>query len=90
MTEDAGQLTGLLSVRFRITAGSGDDPTLIMTFRGDLTSNRNQVVEVETSDGARGTLDLIPGPVTSQLEVNFVTESLPNKLRSGNFLLERK
>jgi hypothetical protein len=47
-------------------------------------------MEAETSDGAKGTLELIPGPVGTQLEVNFATESRPNKLRTGNFLLERK
>jgi hypothetical protein len=90
VTEEAGQLTGLMSVRFKLPAGATEDPALIMTFRGDITAARNQTLEVETSDGAKGSIDLIPGPVAAQLEVNFLTQPRPDKIRSGNFLLERK
>ena len=43
-----------------------------------------------TSGGAKGTLELIPGPAFNLLEVNFSTDEKPGTVRQANFLLVKK
>jgi hypothetical protein len=88
--EDNGHASGTLSARFKVLAGSGVDPDLRFDFAGDFKNIRNQTFALETTDGAKGTIDLIPGPAFNLLEVNFQTEMKPGKVRLGNFLLVKK
>jgi hypothetical protein len=43
-----------------------------------------------TSDGANGTIELIPGSAFNLLEVNFTTDPRPGKVRQGNVVLVKK
>jgi hypothetical protein len=88
--EDNGHATGTLSARFKVPAGSGVDPELRFDFAGDFKNVRTQTFGLETADGAKGAIDLIPGPAFNLLEVNFQTEMKPGKVRLGNFLLVKK
>jgi hypothetical protein len=88
--EDNGHASGTLSVRFKVSPASGVDPELRFDFAGDFKNIRNQTFDLETADGAKGTIDLIPGPAFNLLEVNFQTEMKPGKVRLGNFLLVKK
>ena len=90
VNEQDGKVTGALFGRFRLAAGSSDEPILRFNFSGDLQATRNQLFALQTSDGARGSLDLIPGPAFNLLEVNFQTEPMPGKIRNGNFILMKK
>jgi len=88
--EENGRADGTLFARFKIAPGSKDDPVLRFDFSGDFKNTRNQVFALETSDGAKGTIELIPGSAFNLLEVNFQTEPRPGKVRQGNVLLVKK
>src|SRR5581483_2765651 len=77
--EENGHADGTLFARFKTVPGSKDDPVLRFDFSGEFKGTRNQVFPRETSDGAKGTIELIPGPAFNLLEVNFQTEPKPNK-----------
>jgi hypothetical protein len=88
--EENGHATGTLSARFKLPPGTTGDPVLRFDFTGDFKNTRNQVFNLTTSEGATGTLELIPGPAFNLLEVNFQTEPKPNKVRQGNVVLLKK
>lgn len=88
--EDNGHITGELYGRFVLPAGSPGDPVLRFDFDGDLTAERTQRFTLRTTEGATGTIELIPGPAFNLLEVNFQTTPVENKVRNGNFVLLKK
>jgi hypothetical protein len=88
--EQNGRADGTLFARFKLPPGSKDDPVLRFDFSGDFKNTRNQVFALETSDGTKGTLELIPGPAFNLLEINFLTDAKPGKIRSGNAVLVKK
>jgi hypothetical protein len=85
-----GHATGTLFARFKVAAGSKEDPVLRFDFSGDFKNTRTQTFTLETSDGAKGTIELIPGPAFNLLEVNFQTEVKPGKIAQGNVVLVKK
>jgi hypothetical protein len=87
--EANGHADGTLFARFNLPAGSGD-PVLRFNFSGDFRNTRNQVLKVLTSDGASGTIELIPGSAFNLLEVNFLIDAKPGKMRQGNMVLIKK
>ena len=82
--------SGTLFGRFKLSPGGPADPELRFDFSGDFKNTRNQTFALETSDGARGAIELIPGPAFNLLEVNFQTEARAGKIRQGNFVLVKK
>jgi hypothetical protein len=88
--EENGQGSGTLTARFRLPAGSTDNPVVRFEFVGAFGSSRAQKFAITTAGGATGTLELIPGPAFNLLEVNFSTEDKPCMIRQGNFLLIKK
>ena len=88
--EEDGQAKGTLFARFKLPQGSPLDPTVRFDFEGAFQSTRNQSFVVTTSTGARGTVELIPGPAFNLLEVSFTTQDRPVTVRQGNFLLIKK
>ncbi len=88
--EENGQGSGTLTARFKLPAGSADNPAVRFTFAGPFGSSRAQKFVVTTAGGATGTLELIPGPAFNLLEVNFSTEDKPGTIRQGNFLLIKR
>jgi hypothetical protein len=48
------------------------------------------VFNLVTSDGAKGTIELIPGSAFNLLEVNFQTEPKPGKVRQADVVLVKK
>ena len=86
--EESGRLAGSLTGHFKAPAGIS--PDLQVTFAGEIRATRNQVLFAETSDGAKGTLELIPGNAYNLLEINFQTEMRPGKLRLVNFVVVKK
>jgi len=85
--EENGQARGTLTARFKLPAGSTDNPVVRLEFAGAFGNSRAQRFMVTTSSGAMGTLELIPGPAFNLLEVNFNTGDKPGTIRQGNFLL---
>jgi hypothetical protein len=88
--EENGRATGTLYARFKLRAGNSDDPVLRLTFSGDFAASRIQTFALETSDGAKGTIELHPGVAFNQLEVNFNTESKAGKIHQGDMVLVKQ
>jgi hypothetical protein len=88
--EDGGQLTGTLNARFWPFGDIKAVTMLRFEFSGTPGVGRVQSFPLVTSDGAKGNIDLIPGPAFNLLEINYYTDRVPGKLSRGNFLLIRK
>jgi hypothetical protein len=88
--EENGRAGGTLSARFKLPPGNAGDPEVRFDFEGTFQGSRDQRFAVTTSDGAKGTLELIPGPAFNLLEVNFSTDAKPGMVRQANFLLVKK
>jgi hypothetical protein len=88
--EENGRAKGTLFARFNVPAGGPSDPTVRFDFEGPLQAARNQTFPVTTSNGAKGTVELIPGPAFNLLEISFSTEDRPTTVKQGNFLLIKK
>ena len=88
--EQGGHADGTLYGRFKPPAGSATDPVVRFDFQGDFSGTATQKFTLVTSDGARGTIELIPGPAFNLLEVNFQTAPRVNRIRAANFILVKK
>jgi hypothetical protein len=90
LKEEAGQISGTLDARFW---PFGDIPavsTLHFDFSGTPGTGRVLSFPLVTKEGAKGNIDLIPGPAFNLLEINFYTERRPGKISQGNLLLLKK
>jgi hypothetical protein len=87
--EDNGHLMGGLSVRFKPASGGGSE-LLQFGFSGDLRSASIQTFSLETKNGDRGTIELIPGSAPNTLEVNFHTRHSDGRTQSGNMILVKR
>jgi hypothetical protein len=90
VSEENGHLIGTVVGRFKIPPGTTGDPVLRFNFSGDVQPARNQKFDLVTSEGAKGTIELIPGPAFNLLEVNFETEMKPGKIRQADVVLVKK
>jgi hypothetical protein len=88
--EENGHVTGTAFGRFKLPPGSTGDPVLRFDFSGDFQPSRRQVFNLVTAEGAKGTIELIPGPAFNLLEVNFQTEPKPGKVRQADVVLVKK
>jgi hypothetical protein len=88
--EDNGRATGTVFGRFKLPPGSTGNPVLRFDFAGNFQPTRKQVFDLVTSDGTKGTVELIPGPAFNLLEVNFQTEEKPGKIRQADVVLVKK
>ena len=88
--EENGQASGTLTARFKLPAGSSDNPAVRLDFTGEFGGTRAQKFAVTGASGGSGTLELIPGPAFNLLEVNFNTAGQPGTIHQGNFLLIKK
>jgi hypothetical protein len=85
--EENGHASGTLYARFKLPPGSKDDPVLRFSFSGDLTASRTQSFALETDDGVKGSIDLIPGGPFNVLEVNFNTEVKAGKIQHADVMM---
>jgi hypothetical protein len=88
--EENGRAAGTLSAQFKLPPGNAGNATVQFTFDGAFQGSRAQTFPVTTKGGAKGTLELIPGPAFNLLEVNFSTDDTPGTVRQANFLLVKK
>ena len=88
--EDNRRAMGTFTVRFKLPPDSALDPGLHGDFTGTFENVRNQVFSLVTNDGAKGKIELIPGPAFNLLEVNLTIEPRPGKVQQANFLLVKK
>lgn len=84
--ENNGVASGSLVALFKI-AGNGD---VRFTFSGEFKYTRVQTFPLQTADGVKGTIELIPGPAFNLLEVNFTMDPAPGRVRQANFVLLKK
>jgi hypothetical protein len=85
-----GQASGTLYARFKLPPGNAGNPQVRFAFEGVFENSRGQKFAVTTSGGAKGIVELIPGPAFNLLEVNFSTDEKPGMVRQANFLLVKK
>jgi hypothetical protein len=90
VNEENGHATGTAFARFKLPPGSNGDPVLRFDFAGDFQPSRRQVFNLVTAEGAKGTIELIPGSAFNLLEVNFQTEAKPGKVRQADVVLVKK
>jgi hypothetical protein len=88
--EQNGRATGTFYARFKLPSGSTGDPQVRFEFSGSFRATRNQTFPLETSDGSKGTIDLIPGNAFNLLEVNFEMPIKPGRIHLGDLLLVKK
>ena len=87
--EDNGHLMGGLSVRFKPAFGI-ESGLLQFGFSGDLRSASVQTFSLETKNGDRGTIELIPGAAPNTLEVNFHVRRSDGRTQAGNMILVKR
>lgn len=78
--ESGGNISGTLSARF-----TGPARTIKFDFQGAIQQAKSQTFPLQTSDGATGTVELIPGTAFNLLEVNFQAAGAV-----GNLILLKK
>jgi hypothetical protein len=88
--ENNGHCDGRMVARFILPPGSNGDPVLRFEFGGEFTSTVRQSFPLETSDGAKGTIDLIPGTAFNLIEINIQIAAKPGKVRQANVVLIKK
>ena len=88
--EENGRATGTAFARFKLPPGNTGDPILRFDFSGNFQPTQRQVFNLVTTDGAKGTIELIPGPAFNLLEINFQTEMKPGKVRQADVVLVKK
>ncbi len=87
--EENGHADGSFYARFKVPPEK-TDPLIRFDFKGEFRNTRNQVFTLTTSDGATGTIELIPGNAFNLLEVNFQTSPVEGKIRAADLLLIKK
>jgi len=87
--EDNGHLMGGLSVRFKPGPGALSVP-FQFGFGGDLRRASIQTFAIETRNGDKGTIELIPGAAPNMLEVNFHAKLSDGRTQSGNMILVKR
>lgn len=88
--EENGMLRGTMDGRFWPFGDINAVTTLHFEFSGTPGTGRVLSFPLVTKEGAKGNIDLIPGPAFNLLEINYYTDRVPGKLNRGNLLLIRK
>ncbi len=88
--EENGVVTGSLYARFKTPPGSTRNPVLRFDFSGKPSNTKTQTFDLVTSDGGKGTIELIPGPAVNLLEVNFHSAPRPDKVYQGDVIVVKK
>jgi hypothetical protein len=87
---DGNKMSGTFFGRFKLPAGSKDDPLVRFDFEGEQQPSATQSFKLVTSDNLAGSVDLIPGTAFNLLEVTFTTDAKPGKIHQGDLLLVKK
>jgi hypothetical protein len=90
VSEENGHAKGTFAGHFKLPPGSTDDPELRFEFSGEFKNTLNQIFDLKTAEGAKGTIELIPGPAFNLLEVDIKTDPRPGKIHEANMLLVKK
>jgi hypothetical protein len=89
--ESNGRCDGRMLAKFILPPGSTGDPLLRFEFAGEFTNSKAQKFDLQTSDGTKGTIELIPGTAFNLLEINVqIPEAKQGKIRKTNVVLVKK
>jgi hypothetical protein len=86
--EDGGQIFGTVNARFIV--GLNADPNVRFDFSGPMQASRYQSFPLKTAEGAKGTLELIPGNAFNLLEVNYTLDGAPGKVPESDVILVKR
>jgi hypothetical protein len=87
--EANGRLSGTAYARFK-PSPSEPSRTLRFQFGGEVRPGRTQSFTLETVDGAKGSVELIPGTSPSLVELNFRTAPESGNGQTGNMILVKR
>jgi hypothetical protein len=87
---DNGYIIGTLAVRFKSVSKGGSEPLLRFAFGGDLHNAARPTFNLESKDGGKGTIELIPGAAPNRLEVNFQAGQEPGRVLSADMMLDKR
>ena len=85
---DNGEMTGTVSATFDVLPKA--DPSVKFTFSGPMQPGREQSFPLETAEGAKGQVDLIPTGTFNLLEVRFKLENAKGKVSESDVVLIKK
>ncbi len=89
--EDNGVVKGSFYARFRLPSGKKADPTVRFDFSGPATAERVQRFPLQTSEGASGYVELTPGSLPTELEVNFHADLKAGRVQQqGDLIMLKK
>jgi hypothetical protein len=83
-----GQLSGTVSAAFDVLPKA--DPSVNFTFVGPMQAEREQSFPLETAEGVKGQVQLIPTSVFNLLEVRFTLENAAGKVSESDVVLIKK
>jgi len=87
---DNGYIIGTLAIRFKSASKGEIEPLLRFAFGGDLHNAARPTFNLESKDGGKGTIELIPGAAPNRLEVNFQAGREPGKALSADIVLDKR
>jgi hypothetical protein len=86
--EERGRLFGTVNARFAVSGNA--DPGVRFDFSGPLQAARYQTFPLQTTEGGKGKLELIPGNAPNLLEVNYVLDGAPGKVTESDVILVKR
>lgn len=86
--EEGGQFVGTVTARFIVNGNA--DPDVRFDFSGPMQAQRFQVFPLKTAEGAKGTVELIPGNAFNLIEVNYTLDGAPGKVREADVILVKR
>jgi hypothetical protein len=86
--EEGGQIFGTVNARFIVSGNA--DPAVRFDFSGPLQAARYQAFPLQTAEGGKGTVELIPGNAFNLLEVNYTMDGASAKVRESDVILVKR
>ena len=86
--EENGGFIGTVNARFIVTGNA--DPAVRFDFSGPLQTSRYQAFPLQTPEGAKGKIELIPGNAFNLMEVNYTLDGAPGKVRESDVILVKR
>lgn len=91
VSEENGHATGTLVARFKLPPGSSQGHREVrFGFSGDFKNALQQVFNLITTDGTKGTMELTPGSAFNLLAVKFQIEPKLGEVPQADFVLLKK
>ena len=86
--EEGGRIIGTMSAHFIVTGKQ--DPNVRFDFSGPLSATPSQSFSLQSAEGSKGTIELVPGTVDNLLEMSFKLDAVPGKIRESDVVLVKR